>query len=80
MAGVEIDNVDVENNIIIARQEDIIALPYQQDEGYFSEEQEVCDDTRFNTYFPNDGVVVSPKPQHEKAHLHNYRVCMEFFN
>ena len=55
MAGIEIDNVDVENNIIIARQEDIIAYPLQEDEGYFSEEKEMCDGTRFNTHFPDDG-------------------------
>ena len=55
MGGVEIENIDVENNIIIARQEDIIALPFEEDEGYFSEEKEVCDDTRFNSHFPNDG-------------------------
>ena len=64
MAGVEIENVDVENNIIIARQEDIIALPYQEDEGYFSQEREVCDDTRFNTYFPNDGDIESERVLH----------------
>ena len=64
MAGIEIENVDVENNIIIARQEDIIALPYPQDEGYFSEEREVCDDTRFNTYFPNDGDSESERVLH----------------
>ena len=64
MADVEIENVDVENNIIIARQEDIIALPYQEDEGYFSQEREVCDDTRFNTYFPNDGDIESERVLH----------------
>lgn len=59
MAGVEIDNVDVGNNIIIARQEDIIALPFQEDEGYFSEEKEMCDNTRFNAHFPDDGDIES---------------------
>ena len=59
MAGVEIDNVDVGNNIIIARQEDIIALPVQEDEGYFSEEKEMCDNTRFNAHFPDDGDIES---------------------
>ena len=59
MAGVEIENLDVEKNIIIARQEDIIALPFQEDEGYFSEEKEMCDNTRFNAHFPDDGDIES---------------------
>ena len=54
MAGVEIENVDIEHNIIIARQEDIIALPYQEDEGYFSaqEKEEGCD-PRVNNQSPD---------------------------
>ena len=64
MSDVEIDNIDDGNNIIIARQEDIIAYPFQEDEEYFSEEKEMCDNTRFNTIFPGDGDIESESLLH----------------
>ena len=69
MADVEIDNIDDGNNIIIASQEDIIALPFQEDEEYFQKKNR-CDNARFNAHFPDDGdmendslLYVTPMPE-----------------